>query len=261
MTTTTNNAVKANNAKVLNGLRANRKPINKLGATAPVVAPVKRASRPAMTKADFMPAPVVAPVKRVRKPKVIAPAPVAEVIAPVAASTQTPEQVAALNELRAAKAKTKADHAAQVAAAEAAMPPFVASSTHAGIAADALSTRIREAINSMLGYGEDSAMPSWKRKLSAFFGAILLSGAAGYAIGTLAGYAIVGVASLGGSILWAYLIMVIALILAAYAGFKIGEVVGNYVLSGQIDKDLKAAKAKVTGWFTFGKSEPKLIAA
>lgn len=285
MKTTTNATVntKINNAQVLNGLRANRKPVTKLGATAPVVetvAPAKRAPRPAMTKADFAKfaapadfvapapvaeviapapvAPVVAPV--IVAPAPVAPAPVAEVIAPVA-STQTPEQIAVLNEMRAAKAKTKADLAAKVAAAEAAMPPFVASSTHAGIGADALSARIRESINDMLGFGEGSAMPGWKRKLAAFFSSCMLAYGAGYAIGTVAGYAIVGIASMGASVLWSYLIMIVAALLALYAGMKIGQYVGNYILSGKIDDHAVAVKNKVVGWFTFGESKPKLLAA
>jgi hypothetical protein len=98
---------------------------------------------------------------------------------------------------------------------------------------------------------------STKRKLAAFFGSILVSGAAGYAIGSLAGYAIAGVMALGGSVLWAYLILIIALILGAYAGMKIGQHVGNYILSGKIDKDIVAAKNKFLGFF---KSKPLIVA-
>lgn len=99
----------------------------------------------------------------------------------------------------------------------------------------------------LLGFGVNA--PSWKRKLAAFVASIALCVPAGAAIGNLAGYAIAGLLAAGGSVIWAYLIMFLSCALAFYAGMKIGQYVGNYVLSGQIDRDFGAAKDKVVGFF------------
>lgn len=96
-------------------------------------------------------------------------------------------------------------------------------------------------------------MPSGKRTFAAFFVTVSMSFGTGYGIGTLAGYAITAIATLGGSVLWSYLLMILALMLSMYAGMKIGQHVGGYILSGQIDHDLIAAKNKVCGWFGSGK--------
>lgn len=120
-----------------------------------------------------------------------------------------------------------------------------------------LEAALQEAFGSRT-YG-DVVLPSAKRVAVATFAVIALSGAAGYGIGTIAAYAMVGVMTLTGSTLLTYLILVVAMLLAAYVGFKIGEHVGNYILSGQIDRDIVAVKNKVTGWF--GLSKAKLAAA
>lgn len=105
-------------------------------------------------------------------------------------------------------------------------------------------------------FGVDEDAPSWKRKLAALFATVVIAGGAGYGIGYLASMAIVGIAAMGGSVLWSFLIMISALILAGYIGAKIGQHVGGYILSGQIDRDVVAAKNKVFGWF---KRDPKPI--
>ncbi len=179
----------------------------------------------------------------------------------IAEPSQTPEQIKVLSDMREAKAKAKAkaDAAAKIAAdiqaAQDALPPFVAASapTHIGAKAEDIAARFHEAVKQMLASTGAEAI-GWKRQFVAFFSTIILSAGAGYVIGTLAGYAIAGIAVLGGSLLWAYLTMVIAAVLAFYSGLKIGQYVGNYVLSGQVDKDLASAKSKVGGWFSSAKS-------
>jgi hypothetical protein len=162
----------------------------------------------------------------------------------VKANARSAEQQAALDAMRANKDK-----------AEVVQPVIAASAPEEKISeSERIAAAVSESIMKLFGFGTDAG-PSWKRRMVAFFATVMLAGGAGYAIGTLAGYCIVGIASLGGSMLWAYLIMVIALLLAAYAGMKIGQVVGNYVLSGQIDADIASVKNKVTGWFGTAKNK------
>lgn len=117
---------------------------------------------------------------------------------------------------------------------------------------ESLMERTKQAAMEMLMRGAgllSDVGPSWKRYLGAFFASAVLAYGAGHIIGTLAGYAMVGIASLGGSLLWAWLIMIIATILSIYVGMKIGQHVGNYILSGQIDRDVVGAVNKVKSWF------------
>ena len=107
-------------------------------------------------------------------------------------------------------------------------------------------------LSSTFGVAQEG-MPTWKRTLAAYFAAMVIAGGAGYGIGCLAGYAMIGCFALTGSLFLMYLIMVLAILLSAYAGMKIGQYVGNYVLSGQIDRDVVRAKNWVTGFF---KSKP-----
>jgi hypothetical protein len=112
---------------------------------------------------------------------------------------------------------------------------------------DAVRQAAMEAVMKLFGVDENA--PSFKRQMAALFASILLSVGAGYVIGQIAGYAIIGILALGGSMLWAYLIMILATLLAMYAGMKIGQYVGNYVLSGQVDEDIAKAKDAVSdGW-------------
>lgn len=127
-----------------------------------------------------------------------------------------------------------------------------------GMTAEMLKQAAAEAFMKLLGVDENA--PSWKRKLAAFFAVGVVAYGIGYGIGTLAGYAIAGIAALGGSVLWSYLIMITALIVSLYAGVKVGQYLGNYILSGQIDADIGAIKNKVTGWFKRDKKDAPQIA-
>lgn len=167
--------------------------------------------------------------------------------------TRTPEQQAAIDQLRAEKVEAKIEQLQ--ATLDKPEQPLAASVAPATATEQAMhiAAAVQEAVMKLFGFGEDDGGPSWKRKLAAFFASALLASGAGYVIGTLAGYAMVGIAALGGSVLWAYLILIVALILSFYAGLKIGQHVGNYVLSGQVDRDIVAAKNKITGWFSSAK--------
>lgn len=101
------------------------------------------------------------------------------------------------------------------------------------------------------------SLPSGKRAIAAFVIPMIVSGFAGYGIGTLAAWAINSIAFLSSSLIMQWVVIVMALCLAAYTGFKIGQHLGGYILSGQIDKDLGAVKDTVFGWF---KSKDPVIA-
>lgn len=173
-------------------------------------------------------------------------------------SKQTASQKAELARLRAEKAaaaKKKADAKQKAKSVEFTEHPKLEVASSAPQAEENKTHRTIEELMQSLGFGEG---PSFKRKLAAFFVSAALSFGAGYAIGTVAGYAIVAIATLGGSVLWAWLIMLLAIMLSIYAGIKIGGAAANYILSNQIDKDIAAAKNKVTGWFA---KKPLTIAA
>lgn len=172
----------------------------------------------------------------------------------IAAESVKAEQAAALAKMR--REKEIAEALAKTEQPKIEIPEFVADS----VAPSLLSAEnMADAVKQMLDrLGLSGEGPSMKRKLAALFATIILSAGAGYAIGSIASYIIIGIATLGGSILWAYLTLVIALLLAFYAGAKIGQHVGNYILSGQIDRDVIKVKNKVTGWF---KSKPLVVAA
>lgn len=99
---------------------------------------------------------------------------------------------------------------------------------------------------------------TWKRAAVAFFAVSALAFGAGSLIGHIASYAIAGIVTFGGSMALAWLVWGLAIALAIYVGLKIGQHVGNYILSGQIDRDIVKVKNKVTGFF---KREEKLIVA
>lgn len=106
--------------------------------------------------------------------------------------------------------------------------------------------RINKAME-LLGITEDTL--SWKRKLAAVLLTAALSFGAAYSIGSLAMYAVIGIAVLEGSMLMTVLVYTLAMLAACYAGLKIAEHVSDYVLSGQIDRDIVRAKNWVTGFF------------
>lgn len=137
--------------------------------------------------------------------------------------------------------------------------PVHADVTPADLSPENLAAAAQQAIMKLMGFDENYQGPSWKRKLAAFFSVMVLAFGAGYLIGQLAGYAMVGIMMYTGSTLLMYLVFALAMILSVYVGMKIGQHVGNYILSGKIDQDLAAAKAKVTGWFGAGKEKVKQL--
>lgn len=164
---------------------------------------------------------------------------------------RTAAQQAELDRLRAEKSA-----ATEQVIADAVAPKSKLELTQENIEAQA--HKLVSQLRSAFGFDTEEGMPSFKRKMAAFFATIILAGGAGYGIGTIAGYAMAGIYLMSGSMLLAYLVMIMAVLLSAYVGMKIGQVVGNYVLSGQIDHDIKRAKNMVTRLF---KREPKLAAA
>ena len=154
---------------------------------------------------------------------------------------RTPEQQAELTRLRKAKAARLADTVNVTA--ESVAPPTDAEQ------AEMTKAAAFAALMDFMGFGDDYQGPSWKRKLAAVLGSAVLAFGAGYIVGELLTYMIVGVYVMTGSALLAYLLMMLGLLLAMYAGMKIGQAVGNYVLSGQIDRDIVRVKDTVRGWF------------
>lgn len=155
-------------------------------------------------------------------------------------TARTAEQQAALDTMRANK---------EAEALAAVTPPVVELTTEEKMEAQ-LEKALSYLKSTFASTGED--MPSWKRQLAAFFGSIVLAGGTGYLVGQVAGWMMLGCFALTGSIFMTYLVMLGAILLSAYAGLKIAERVGNYVLSGQVDRDFIKAKTFVTGFF-----EPK----
>ena len=92
-------------------------------------------------------------------------------------------------------------------------------------------------------------LPSWKRNVAAFALSMAACAGTGYVISTITAYAIAGIAVFNGSMFLTFFVFALALLVSVYAGLKLSEKVTNYVMSGQIDRDIVAAKNKVLGWF------------
>lgn len=110
--------------------------------------------------------------------------------------------------------------------------------------------------------GEDDfefELPSEKRIIAATALTFSLSFTAGYMIGIVTDVIATAALMLTGSVFIWFVIWMLALIGSIYAGMKIGQHVGYYVLSGQIDKDIASVKNKVTG--LFGSVKAKFAAA
>lgn len=93
-------------------------------------------------------------------------------------------------------------------------------------------------------------MPSGKRVFAASAVSFILAFGAGYTIGVIAEIVAMGILVLTGSMLLYFVTWAIAILLSFYAGMKIGQHVGMYVLSGQIDRDIVSAKDYVKGLFS-----------
>ena len=92
-------------------------------------------------------------------------------------------------------------------------------------------------------------LPSWKRLLVN----ALACFATGYLIGAVASVIIntmiAGVMALTGSVVVGWFFYILGLVIMVYAAFVAGRAVTQYIMSGSIDQDYAAVKAKVTGWF------------
>lgn len=109
-------------------------------------------------------------------------------------------------------------------------------------------TKIAEAIEQAEEQG--IVIPTWKRTACAFFASIACSVGIALVISEVAEYTVLGIlTSTSASLMFAFVIYMLAMIIAIYASMKVSQYIGNYVLSGQIDKDIVRAKNKVTGWF------------
>ncbi len=96
--------------------------------------------------------------------------------------------------------------------------------------------------------------PTWKRVLAANVLAIGCSAGAGYVIASIASYTAAGILVLTGSTFLVFMTFMLAILVSVYTGLKISQHVGNYVLSGQIDRDIVVAKNKVIGLFERARS-------
>lgn len=122
-----------------------------------------------------------------------------------------------------------------------------------------LSQRLRAANEKLIREACDSLgvpVPSWKRVVITYVAAMC----AGYGLGTL--FILVDALLLSSlmatSVFLYWAVWAVGLLLTLYAGFKLGNAIGNYIMSGQIDRDIAVAKNKVSGWF---KRTPALAAA
>lgn len=95
----------------------------------------------------------------------------------------------------------------------------------------------------------DIEIPSWKRALFAFIVSLTAAAGMGWLIGTITGYAMIGLLAVGGSMSLVYLLYAIGLLLAAYGGFKVSQTVGRYIVSGNIDRDISDAWGWIKGKF------------
>jgi len=143
---------------------------------------------------------------------------------PEAKPGRTPAQQAALDEMRAKR------EASEKLAAEMVNDPSV----------------LGESINAML-----ASMPSGKRALAAFFVPFTVSFGVGYGIGQLCQYAIGVIATYSTAAAWPIVVMILGAMLAIYAGFKIGQHLGGYIITGQIDRDV----ARAWNWVFGAKGE------
>lgn len=127
-------------------------------------------------------------------------------------STRTPEQQAALDEMRAKRVASEALYGE-----------------------DELKG-VGESINAMF-----SALPSGKRWMATMLATFGVSAGVGYGVNQLVNYGIAVIATYSTAAAWPILIAVLGAIIAVYASFKIGQHLGGYILSGQIDRDVASA--------------------
>lgn len=93
-------------------------------------------------------------------------------------------------------------------------------------------------------------MPSWKRVLCATAISMLASVAVGYPAGYLVACLIIGAVMLGAPIFIAQVLYVLGMILAMYAGYRVGAFTYIKVIDKTVDTMCATAWNKVTGLFS-----------
>lgn len=116
---------------------------------------------------------------------------------------------------------------------------------------------MRQIMSSMIASAMSDMKPS-KRGIAAFFAGVVATTGVSITIAKLAAVAVIAVTLFTGSVMLGYLIIILSMILSIYASIKAYEKTANYVLSGQIDRDIVAAKNKVLGFF---KKAPLTVAS
>jgi hypothetical protein len=90
---------------------------------------------------------------------------------------------------------------------------------------------------------------SWKRELTANVVACVVAFAGGFIGGIVMNICFAAVAQLTGSLFLAWAVWFIAAIGVIYASAKAGQAVGRYIAFGDIDRDIKSVKDKVSSFF------------
>ena len=153
-------------------------------------------------------------------------------------------QQAELKRLRAEKRKATA--AAKAEAAKPA-PEQVAQPFDPKAEAHKRMSAMASAVDAILA---DFEAPSWKRVLAATVISLVVAAGAGWMIGTLTGMLIVSAVALTGMAWIGWVIWALGMVVAFYAGAKIGQHVGGYIMRGDIDRHIGAVKDRFVGLFT-----------
>ena len=90
---------------------------------------------------------------------------------------------------------------------------------------------------------------NWKRVCCTFAATFAAAYGASYAVVGIMNVVITAAFAATSSTFLAVFLWFIGCMLAIFAAVKAGEIIGNYVLSGQIDRDIISAKDKVLGFF------------
>lgn len=176
-------------------------------------------------------------------------------------AARTPAQQAVIDQMRAGMSAEQATAKVMQAAAPAApaaapaapanaQPNFVVVANSAPIESDDdLNAQAQAYFAELL-----ASMELTKRKALAFILSVACSAGGGYLLGNVAGYAIAGIATLGGSMFWAFMIAILAIVTSYYMGGYIARNVFSYVADARIDKDYEAVKSTLINWYDSAKS-------
>lgn len=111
----------------------------------------------------------------------------------------------------------------------------------------AAQSMVQQAIEMARGLG--ITIPTWKRSLLAFVASFVVGYGVGYLLGTLLSILMVATFTVTGSLFLMYCIAVLGFLGILYAGCKVGQTVGMYIVTGDIDRDVRRAKNWISGWF------------